>query len=230
MGAITRLNSVQFEAMNVNEMVGVTLVYKSVNRDGETHFSGLNFAGDEYTPKDKTQDEIFRVWKNVVATFWTVKAIEAGLRVDNGGIASKLRAGTPAEIIVRTSDGKTSKRWDVENSVWSRIGLIPTKKDLERAGRDFKKKIHVATKASFDALKFRLNFEEVAAKAANYYEILGVNRDASTEEIKKAYKEAAKAAHPDNGGDNVKMQMVNEAWDILGNAQKRAEYDAKMAA
>ena len=97
MGAITRLNSVQFEAMNVNEMVGVTLVYKSVNRDGETHFSGLNFAGDEYTPKDKTQDEIFRVWKNVVATFWTVKAIEAGLRVDNGGIASKLRAGTPAE-------------------------------------------------------------------------------------------------------------------------------------
>lgn len=128
MGAITRLNSVQFEAMNVNEMVGVTLVYKSVNRDGETHFSGLNFAGDEYTPKDKTQDEIFRVWKNVVATFWTVKAIEAGLRVDNGGIASKLRAGTPAEIIVRTSDGKTSKRWDVENSVWSRIGLIPTKK------------------------------------------------------------------------------------------------------
>lgn len=230
MGAITRLNSVQFEAMNVNEMVGVTLVYKSVNRDGETHFSGLNFAGDEYTPKDKTQDEIFRVWKNVVATFWTVKAIEAGLRVDNGGIASKLRAGTPAEIIVRTSDGKTSKRWNVENSVWSRIGLIPTKKDLECAGRDFKKKIHVATKASFDALRFRLNFEEVAAKAANYYEILGVNRDASTEEIKKAYKEAAKAAHPDNGGDNVKMQMVNEAWDILGNAQKRAEYDAKMAA
>lgn len=75
-----------------------------------------------------------------------------------------------------------------------------------------------------------MNFEEVAAKAANYYEILGVNRDASTEEIKKAYKEAAKAAHPDNGGDNVKMQMVNEAWDILGNAQKRAEYDAKMAA
>lgn len=53
MGAITRLNSVQFEAMNVNEMVGVTLVYKSVNRDGETHFSGLNFAGDEYTPRIK---------------------------------------------------------------------------------------------------------------------------------------------------------------------------------
>ena len=114
MGTISRYNSVQFENLNANELVGVTLVYKSVNRDGETHYSGLNFAGDEYTPKDKTQDEIFRVWKNVVATFWTVKAVEAGLREDNGGIASKLRSGTPAEIIVRTSDCKVSKKWDVE--------------------------------------------------------------------------------------------------------------------
>ena len=40
---------------------------------------------------------------------------------------------------------------------------MPTKKDLECASRDFKKKIHVATKASFDALKFRLNFDEVTA-------------------------------------------------------------------
>lgn len=164
MGTISRFNSVQFEAMNANELVGVTLVYKSVNRDGETHFSGLNFAGDEFTPKDSTQDEVFRVWKNVVATFWNVKAIEMGLRVDNGGIASKLRSGTPCEIVVRSGDAKIAKRWDVEGSVWSRIGLVPTKRDLECAARDFKKKIHVATKASFDALKFRLNFEEVIAK------------------------------------------------------------------
>ena len=214
MGTISRYNSVQFENLNANELVGVTLVYKSVNRDGETHYSGLNFAGDEYTPKDKTQDEIFRVWKNVVATFWTVKAVEAGLREDNGGIASKLRSGTPAEIIVRTSDCKVSKKWDVEGSVWSRIGLVPTKKDLDCAARDFKKKIHAATKASFDALKFRLNFEEVVAKA----------------EIKAAYKQAAKSAHPDAGGSNEKMQEVNAAWEVLGNAQKRAEYDARMAA
>lgn len=51
MGTISRYNSVQFENLNANELVGVTLVYKSVNRDGETHYSGLNFAGDEYTPR-----------------------------------------------------------------------------------------------------------------------------------------------------------------------------------
>lgn len=231
MGTISRFNSVQFENMNANELVGVTLVYKSVNRDKETHFSGLNFAGEEYTPKDGTQNEVFRVWKNVVATFWTVKAVEAGLKVDNGGIASKLRAGTPCEIIVRTGDGRTAKRWDVEGSVWSRIGLVPTKKDLEGAKRDFKKKIHAATKASFDALKFRLNFEEVAQKAASYYEILGVTKDATEAQIKEAYKKCAKEAHPDkNGGNNAKMQSVNEAYECLKDAAKRAEYDAKMAA
>lgn len=231
MGTISRFNSVQFENLNANELVGVTLVYKSVNRDKETHFSGLNFAGEEYTPKDGTQNEVFRVWKNVVATFWTVKAVEAGLKVDNGGIASKLRAGTPCEIIVRTGDGRTAKRWDVEGSVWSRIGLVPTKKDLEGAKRDFKKKIHAATKASFDALKFRLNFEEVAQKAASYYEILGVAKDATEAQIKEAYKKCAKEAHPDkNGGNNAKMQSVNEAYECLKDAAKRAEYDAKMAA
>lgn len=230
MGTISRFNSVQFEALNVNELVGVTLVYKSVNKDGETHFSGLNFAGDEFVPKDRTQDEIFRVWKNVVATFWNVKAVEAGLREDNGGIASKLRAGTPCEIVVRCADSKIAKRWDVEGSVWARIGLVPTKRDLDCAARDFKKKIHVATKASFDALKFRLNFDEVVSKAANYYEILGVNRNATADEIKKAYKAAAKVAHPDNGGTDEKMQMVNEAYEVLGDAAKRAEYDVNMAA
>ena len=54
MGTISRYNSVQFENLNANELVGVTLVYKSVTRDGETHYSGLNFAGDEYARKDKT--------------------------------------------------------------------------------------------------------------------------------------------------------------------------------
>ena len=101
MGTISRYNSVQFENLNANELVGVTLVYKSVNRDGETHYSGLNFAGDEYTPKDKTQDEIFRVWKNVVATFWTVKAVEAGLREDNGGDRKSTRLGDGHSVLRR---------------------------------------------------------------------------------------------------------------------------------
>lgn len=158
MGTISRFSSVQFENTNVNELNGVTLVYQSINKNNEVRQSAINFDGDEYCPINDTQDEIFRVWKNVVSTFWEVKAVEAGLRVDNGGISSKLRSGTPCSIIIRSKGSKGCKTWDIESSVWSRIGLVPTKKDLEVCARDFKKKIHAATKASFDALSFRLNF------------------------------------------------------------------------
>lgn len=163
MGTINKFNSVQFESVNVVELNGVTLIYESINRDGVTKQSAINFSGDEYCPINNSQDEVFRVWKNIVATFWKVKAVEAGLKVDNGGIASKLRAGTPATIIVHCKDGDKPYRCiDVESSVWSRIGLVPTKKDMEACARDFKKKIHAAAKASFDALSFRLNFAEIA--------------------------------------------------------------------
>ena len=48
------------------------------------------------------------------------------------------------------------KRFDLEESVWAKIGLVPTKKDFERTARDYKKAIHAAAKASFDALGFRV--------------------------------------------------------------------------
>lgn len=160
MGTITKFSAPQFENLNVNDLAGVTLVYRSTNRDGETHESAVNFSGEEYIPKNRKQDEIFRVWKNVVSTFWNVKILEASLKTDNGGIATKLRSSTPAAIIVRTADGKHAERWDVAASIWSRIGLVPTKRDMEDCARDYKKKMHKATKASFNALNFRAKFND----------------------------------------------------------------------
>jgi hypothetical protein len=157
---ITKLNTKQFEAANQSELKGVTLVYKSTNKDGETHESAVNFAGEGYTPANNTQDEIFKSWKNVIQTFWSTKMLEAGLRTDNGGIATKLRNTTPAAIVVRTNNGKTARRWDVEASIWQRIGIVPTKRDMEEANRDYKKKMFKAAKASFDALQFRAQFDD----------------------------------------------------------------------
>ena len=85
-------------------------------------------------------------------TFWAVKAEEIKLREANDGIRSKLRATTPCAVIFRTEKGETVKRFDLEESVWAKIGLVPTKKDFERTARDYKKAIHAAAKASFDAL------------------------------------------------------------------------------
>lgn len=61
---------------------------------------------------------------------------------------------------------------------------------------------------------------------ADYYDILGVSKDASSEEVKKAYRKMAHKYHPDKeGGDEEKFKEINEAYQVLGNDEKRAQYD-----
>ncbi len=59
----------------------------------------------------------------------------------------------------------------------------------------------------------------------DYYEILGVNKDASADEIKKAFRKAAIEHHPDKGGEEAKFKEVNEAYDVLKDDKKRQRYD-----
>jgi curved DNA-binding protein len=63
----------------------------------------------------------------------------------------------------------------------------------------------------------------------NYYTILGISREASSEEIKKTFRRLARQYHPDvNPGDKgaeEKFKDINEAYDILSDENKRAEYD-----
>ncbi|HOK35093.1 MAG TPA: molecular chaperone DnaJ [Candidatus Pacearchaeota archaeon] len=60
----------------------------------------------------------------------------------------------------------------------------------------------------------------------DYYKILGVSENASEEEIKKAFYRLAHQYHPDKGGSAEKFKEINEAYQILGNKEKRAKYDA----
>ena len=62
----------------------------------------------------------------------------------------------------------------------------------------------------------------------NHYETLGVDRDASLDDIRKAYRSEAQKHHPDRGGDAERMQALNEARDTLLDAIRRAEYDAEL--
>lgn len=60
----------------------------------------------------------------------------------------------------------------------------------------------------------------------DYYQILGVSRDASPEEIKKAFYKLAHKYHPDKGGgDEKKFKEINEAYQVLSDKEKRAQYD-----
>src|SRR5215217_4677462 len=63
----------------------------------------------------------------------------------------------------------------------------------------------------------------------DFYDVLGVKKDATAAEIKKAYRKLARANHPDsNPGDSVKhekFKAVAEAYDVIGDAEKRKKYD-----
>ena len=64
----------------------------------------------------------------------------------------------------------------------------------------------------------------------DYYRILGVNKDASAQDIKKAFRQLALRYHPDRNPDNPKQaeekfKEINEAYEVLGDEQKKRQYD-----
>ena len=59
----------------------------------------------------------------------------------------------------------------------------------------------------------------------DYYKILGVDKSTSKEDIKKAFRKLAHEHHPDKGGNAEKFKEANEAYSVLSDDQKRAQYD-----
>jgi molecular chaperone DnaJ len=60
---------------------------------------------------------------------------------------------------------------------------------------------------------------------SDHYATLGVAKTATPDEIKRAFRKLASQHHPDKGGDTAKFQSIQAAYDTLGDAVKRAEYD-----
>ncbi len=62
--------------------------------------------------------------------------------------------------------------------------------------------------------------------AKNYYDILGVDKKATKDDVKKAFRKLAQTHHPDKGGDEAKFKEITEAYSVLGDDKKRREYDS----
>ncbi len=63
------------------------------------------------------------------------------------------------------------------------------------------------------------------ASKRDYYDVLGVGKGASADEIKKAYRRLAIEHHPDRGGNEEKFKEINEAYEVLSDPQKKTAYD-----
>lgn len=64
----------------------------------------------------------------------------------------------------------------------------------------------------------------------SHYDVLGISRRASADEVRTAYRRAARDHHPDAGGDGGRMSDLNAAWHVLGDPVRRAAYDRQLAA
>lgn len=62
-----------------------------------------------------------------------------------------------------------------------------------------------------------------------HYEVLGLERDASPEEVKHAYRRLARATHPDAGGNPGLFRLITQAHETLSNPQSRADYDRSIS-
>src|SRR5512132_3868364 len=66
------------------------------------------------------------------------------------------------------------------------------------------------------------------ANGSDYYKVLGVDKKASQEDIKKAYRKLARQYHPDtnkDAGAEERFKQISEAYDTLGDSEKRKKYD-----
>ncbi|KAG9313146.1 hypothetical protein JVU11DRAFT_6596 [Chiua virens] len=112
----------------------------------------------------------------------------------------------------------------------ARINLHLEKFDAAVA--DFKSSIEQAEfeNADADVRSLRTELRKAEAdlkrsKSKDYYKILGIPKDCSETEIKKAYRRESLKHHPDKGGDEEKFKLVAEAHAVLSDSQRRGRYD-----
>jgi len=115
---------------------------------------------------------------------------------------------------------------DVDGLVGRAEGLIK-REEYEEAVRILGEAFEASGRSSRDIHQRLQRAQKLLKKSKqkDYYKVLGVSRDADDRMIKKAFRTAAKIAHPDRGGSEAKMAALNEAYEVLSDPELRERYD-----
>lgn len=117
---------------------------------------------------------------------------------------------------------------DAVDGLVAKAELALAAEDFEDAVRQFERAFEASGRQQGSELHQKLARAQrllKQSKAKDYYKVLNVARDADARTIKKAYREAAKIAHPDKGGSEQKMAAVNEAYEVLSKPELREQFD-----
>lgn len=117
---------------------------------------------------------------------------------------------------------------DAVDALTAKAEIALAAEDFEEAVRSFERAFEAEGRSQGSELHQRLSRAQrllKQSKAKDYYKVINVARDADQRTIKKAYRLAAKTAHPDKGGSEAQMAAVNEAYEVLSNPELRARFD-----
>lgn len=206
-----------------------TILFKASNNFAEQYKMALN----KTTKKEFTGVETYIEQCEAIAE----KRCPAGSQL--GAMASALRAkvligtGKPKEAM-RLLNKLIDENPNATELLLERADLYLKQGDLDMAMKDYQDARNVSpnNKRANEGVDKVAKLQE-AEKNVDFYEVLGLRRGASNEEIKAAYRKAVREWHPDRYSDPIKkrdaekkMKNINRAMDVLGDEKKKRLYDA----
>lgn len=186
--------------------------------------------GDAAFTEGKYQEAV-EFWLQAVAVDQTHKAFARTLQIPIARAYSKLGDHKKALAVAQAHVDESGETIE---ALWALGEIQQNAEKYEEAVRTFQRAVEVTADRTVEQqqAKQKLRDAQVALKQSkekNYYKILGVARNASKKEIKKAYRELALQWHPDKNEDKElaekKFQDISEAYEVLSDDENRAKYD-----